>query len=859
MRTLFLAAASLVFSFAVSPVSACPDQESSVPLVSRIEFSGLRRISAETLRAHISSRVGQPLDRAKIEADVRALDRLEWFDAISVETYLAADPGEEKRAPGLRIVFRMEESSFLAGVEFRGSRALARDRIQAMLNERRIALPVAKPVRRADLWHAARIIEHSLADLGYAEARVRVRLEAVPTAAARAIFEIEDGPRIPAGRVTFSGVHAFPESSLRRTMKGVAPGAHFASLRGKNIYTPERLAEDLDRLEQFCRDHGYPQARIGRPEIQLRQEPVHQGFLWLRRRPAPRFQISIPVDQGAPYRFGSVGIEGLALSPNLKERVDALPEIRALESGGLFSQEKLERARESVTQVLSRTATREWERIAEGELTPAGAGSRVPSSSRGAPLLPEVDVALKSDSAKRTVQVTLRLREAHPYIVRRLEFSGQRRFSDRYYRRHIGLDEGDAFDPEKIETGLAQLARAGYIRPLKKQDLSVRLDETRHTADVAVRVEEIGRQKISLVGGHAGLGSTAGIVYNIFDLLGGEEFLTGHLERGPDSLQALLSVTKEAVFGTRVSLGLSVFQNIVRPNLPYAGRRRHLFTSKITGLTLATTIPVSPGDTLGLTYGITRTSTKYHLPLPPDISGIVNPALSASATSSSLGWHWSHEAAGERLAAESSVSGGWLGGTENQIRPSLDYARILPDPFSERRNTWAIRGAFAGAASFRGDLPFHDRLFAGEEYVRGFRTGELSPYAAEVSTNADGSPSIHAQSPGADLAGAINAEYRMPVAPRTEVVPFFDTGSGWLLPNWLGPHRPKLLPGTNGAWRASTGVEVRWQVPGIEQTVRVHLSLNPWRLARTFVLPDGSRFHPPDRLLALGWALNSAF
>jgi outer membrane protein insertion porin family len=842
MRNVFLAVITVVHLFSVRSVSARPQPE---PTISRIEFVGLRRIPAETLRSRIASRVGEPLDHAQIAADVRALERLGWFDSIRVKAEPAAASSEVDSAQGLRLEFEMEECPFLAGVEFRGSRILTDDRAQSVLGGARIALPVAKPVNRADLFRASRLLEHSLNDLGYPMGRVRLRLVAVPTAAVRAVFEIDDGPRINVAHIKFSGDHAFPEEILRRQMKRAAPAALLAGLRDKSIYTSEGLEEERKRLENFYHDHGYAQARVAPPEVQILQDPVRQGFLWLRRRNVPRFHITIPVDEGIAYRFGRVWLEGDSVTAGLKERLAALPEIRALRAGGSFSQEKVDRARDTVKQVMAH----EWRQTK----------AHVPSASRSDSLLPEVDAALKLDPDERAVHVTLSVRQEHPYVVRRLEFSGQRRFRDRYYRRHIGLVEGDAFDAEKIESGLAQLAREGYIRPPKKEDLSVRLDEARHTADLAVRIEELGRQKISFVGGHSALGNTAGIVYNLFGLLGGEELLTGHLECGPESLEAILRVTEEAIFGTRISFGLSVFQNVVRPSLPYAGRRQHLFTSRSAGLTLAAAAPLSETDTLGFTYSVTQNATQYHLPLPAEISGIVNPSLSASATNHSLGWHFAHDSRRDRLVAESSVSGGWLGGTTNQIHPSADYVRRLPDHLTQERNTWVIRGAFAGTASFRGDLPYHDRLFAGDDYVRGFRTGELGPYAVVASHDAGGNDTFHAQSSGADLVGAVNTEYRMPVAPRTEIAPFFDSGAGWLLPNWIGPQRPTLLTGTNGVWRTSTGVELRWQIPRVAQLLRVHFAVNPMRLTRALELPDGSRFHVPDRLLALGWALGSPF
>ncbi len=172
---------------------------------------------------------------------------------------------------------------------------------------------------------------------------------------------------------------------------------------------------------------------------------------------------------------------------------------------------------------------------------------------------------------------------------------------------------------------------------------------------------------------------------------------------------------------------------------------------------------------------------------------------------------------------------------------------------------WAFRGYFTGVSSYHGELPLHARLFPGEELVRGFRTGELAPYALVTTTHADGSTSFRAQSPGADLVGGVNAEYRVPVMPRTEAAAFFDAGSGWLLPGWLGSTRPTLLEGTNGALRSSTGVEMRWRIPGLEQPLRVHYAFNPLRLSSAILFPDGTHFHPPNRRTALGWAFGSVF
>src|SRR6266481_8928665 len=66
-------------------------QASPPPLsgtIEEIRFVGLRRLSPETLHIRTSSRVGEPLDQATIERDIRALAVLGWFDFVTAEVSL---------------------------------------------------------------------------------------------------------------------------------------------------------------------------------------------------------------------------------------------------------------------------------------------------------------------------------------------------------------------------------------------------------------------------------------------------------------------------------------------------------------------------------------------------------------------------------------------------------------------------------------------------------------------------------------------------------------------------------------------------------------------------------------------------
>jgi outer membrane protein assembly factor BamA len=224
-----------------------------------------------------------------------------------------------------------------------------------------------------------------------------------------------------------------------------------------------------------------------------------------------------------------------------------------------------------------------------------------------------------------------------------------------------------------------------------------------------------------------------------------------------------------------------------------------------------------------------------------------------------VGLGWTHDAGSERFSIVNSISGEWLGGTDNVIRSNEEYARIFPDPFFNHQNAWAFRTTFSGSGSYQGDMPLYARLFSGDAQVRGLNTGELGPYAVVPSMLSSGKQVYSAVPAGANVVSGANVEYRVPFGGGAQAAAFFDLGSGLLLPNWLGRTRPTLLDSTNGILHGSVGIELRWTVPGIQVPVRAYYSVNVLRLNRFLQLTDGSLFHAHNRLFAFGWALGTLF
>ena len=341
------------------------------------------------------------------------------------------------------------------------------------------------------------------------------------------------------------------------------------------------------------------------------------------------------------------------------------------------------------------------------------------------------------DPDNNSVRVTLNLSDTPPYLIRRIEFQGLHKFSDRYVRRRIPLREGHPVDERALESGLLRLARTGYFKPVHKEDIHVQFDDANHTANVSIHLEEIGQQRASLVGGHGQFGSTLGIAYTVFDLLNREELLSSQIEGGPESLQLMLGLAKEGIFGTRASLAFSVFNHVLRPRFARSAQGP-FFSSHSEGINIPWTYALTNTDSLGINYTLSRTTTEYPAASPPPATGVTVGDVRSRISSRTLGVGWARDTGNERVLFSDSASGGWLGGGENMVRSSGEYAHIFRDPIFAPSDAWAFRTTFSGAGSYRGDMPLYSRFFSGDEFVRGLREGDLGPYALTSKMTASG-------------------------------------------------------------------------------------------------------------------------
>ncbi len=87
-----------------------------------------------------------------------------------------------------------------------------------------------------------------------------------------------------------------------------------------------------------------------------------------------------------------------------------------------------------------------------------------------------------------------------PYRVGRVQFSGNRHYSDAFLRRHLLLDEAALFDERRLRQSLARLNRTGLFENLDERSVDIRRNPQTGIADVRIALVERKRGSWNISG-----------------------------------------------------------------------------------------------------------------------------------------------------------------------------------------------------------------------------------------------------------------------------------------------------------------------------------------------------------------------
>ncbi|MEQ1884550.1 MAG: outer membrane protein assembly factor BamA [Bryobacteraceae bacterium] len=858
-----------------APADSAAEGEPPTNELEAIEFRGVRRVPADTLRAMIFSKRGDMFDPDSVHRDFMALWNTGRFDDIRVE--------REAGRTGWILRFIMVERRIIRSIKYDGNKSVTTSEILDRFKERKVGLTVESQYDPNKVQRARNVLQDYLSERGRQFATVEPELRQVPPSSLEIVFKVNEGPKVKVGNIKFEGNKVYSDLVIRRAMRNLRPTGVPKSILLENVfsksYDSTKLEEDQQRIEMFYKDSGYFMARTTDADVEV----VNVGGgkfrlpLIYMNRPGKRANLDITIDEGRLYRLNTINFVGVKL---FRTPETLMRPVFQMQQGDVFSTAKLRRGFDELRKLYGQFGYIDF--ISEPNLEPQ------PNSDK--------------------IDLTLNFEEGKQFFVRRIDFSGNTTTRDKVIRREMLIDEGDVYNTRLWELSILRLNQLGYFEALKESDAAdIKRDTKTDTVDITLKVKERGKNSIQLNGGVSGIsGSFMGFSYATNNLLGlGETFNLG-TTLGTRTRDVTLGFTEPYFLDRPLQLGFTVFMqrfdyNQAREASVLSGRNlTSLFNqlgnnnllnyvSNSKGFTVFTSYPLKRSFArLGVSYGYstqnirtkTDAATSYYTYLnflqingPNTLDGIATSSITPSFNFNTVN-HPITPTGGKSLSVALQFSGSFLGGNVNMIMPIIDakYFRRGLSP----RHVIGMHLSARYVTGFGGKTapPFNRFFMGGENDIRGFSIWGISPIAfVPVEANAalfnnDGTPrqqrivdangvaqfvnvtqkipSYQLVTPGGDTSIVTNFEYRIPIFGPVTLAAFFDAGMNRLLntsqlkinedriatltrqfPGATFADKAVVAAGTQKI-RASTGLELQVLMPVVNAPFRIYWAYNPW-------------------------------
>jgi len=864
------------------PQATVPIQPSG-QIISSITFRGARRVPQDTLRALITTKVGDIYNEEVLRRDFIALWNTGRFDDIRLE----AEPSRT----GIDLTFVVTERRVVRSIDYQNIHSVTVSEILDRFKDRKVGLSVESQYDPNKVQRAAVVLKEFLAERGRQYATVDPVIEQLPPSSLKVTFNVNEGPKVKVGKIEITGNKALTERQVIRTMKNSHPIGIPYSIILENMfaktYDSEKLEEDKERIRQAYQDQGYFTAKALDETIHMRRTGGEGWRLPLIKSNKPGIfaDITIPVEEGRLYHLHMLNYVGVKL---FRTPESLTPTLFQMRPGDIFSTAKLRKGLENMRNLY-------------GEF---GYIDFVPE--------PSFDIPPNSDQ----IDLTITADEGKQFFVRRLDFSGNTTTRDKVIRREILLDEGDMFNTRLWDLSILRLNQLGYFETLKKEDAAtINRNPQSNTVDITLKVKERGKNSVGLSGGVSGIaGSFIGFNYSTNNFLGLGETLSVETQLGTIMRSVSFGFTEPYFLDRPLQLGFRVYLtrydfNQARQASIFAGYDvspiyNQLGTGNLLnyvqnskGFTASTSYPLKRSFArFGITYGYdisdvkteTNAATNYFQYLyfagvsgPNQLNGVKTSSITPSYTYNSVNSPI-NPTAGRSIYISTSFSGSVLGGNVNTVGPAVDIKYYKPAPWHKRHIlAFHLSGNLISGYGGKEIPPFSRRFIGGEQDVRGFDFYEITPVAFIASSgsvnvlNADGTPrtqkvfvngvstnqnvtmqvpSYQLITPGGDTTVITNFEYRIPIVGPVTLAVFADAAINRILrpdelrmvqsqvdnlnlqfPQAGFDGKVKIAPGTQDI-RASTGLELQVLLPIVQAPFRVYFAYNPAKI-REYLQP----------------------
>ncbi len=530
-NVLHLTIAGLLVLFSWTSSSWAQSDFAAGGRISRILVEGNQRIEAATVVSYLVIEPGDDFDPLTIDLSLKTLFATGLFADVAI---LRRD---------FDLIVAIVENPIINRIAFENNKALDDDDIVE-----EIQLKPRIVYTRAKVQTDVQKIIEMYRRKGRFAATVNPKVIQLPQNRVDLVFEISEGPVTGVRKINIIGNERFDDGDLKDVV-ATAESKWWNLLETNDNYDPDRLAFDREQLRQFYLSKGYADFRVISAVAELTRD--REDFI-----------ITIAVEEGERYKFGTVDIETELEALNS----DALLRLVSFEEGDTYNADQIDEIVESLTFA-------------------AGAAGYA---------FVDVKPRLRRDRDALVIDILFQMAEGPRVYVERININGNVRTLDRVVRREFRLVEGDAYNKILIERSRIRVRGLNYFSEVEvTEEPGTAGDKT--VINVQLQEQSTGELSIG-----AGFSSTDNFIADFSiterNLLGRGQFLRLRLTVSGRRQQIDLRFTEPYFLDRQLAAGFDIFQ--VRTDF----EQESGFKTQSRGIGLRTGFPLTEYSSLGLRY-----------------------------------------------------------------------------------------------------------------------------------------------------------------------------------------------------------------------------------------------------------------
>jgi outer membrane protein insertion porin family len=680
-----------------------------------IKFVGTANVNEQVVRANIQVREGGDLDDSVLDKDIRALYKTGLFEFIEIKR-------EAVDAKTFNLVFEVTPKYRVFAVKYEGNKQVKTRRL-----EKEVKTAPNTALDERQVKDDSEKLKEYYQKEGFNQVSVSYVINRDrSTGLGTVIFRIREGGKVKIREIRFVG-NAHIRTKVLRAQMDTKKWWMFSWLTDTGRFKDDDFQDDLDKLRDYYRDHGFLDVEIPEEKIVF-SYPKKDSLV-----------ITITVTEGRQYRIGEVTFAGNKLhSTLLLKRVAAL----YAKSGAVFSPTKVDKSVERIEDYYGK----------DGYLDTRVRVTRRPN--------------LKTNN----IDLEYNIEESDKFNVESIQIEGNTKTRAVVIIRELILGPGDTFDTVRMKISKNRLENTRFF-----DDVDITPQDTNIPGrrDMRVSVKEGRTGTFTFGAGYSTLERAtvfAQIQQTNFDLFNSHSLFQGDGEKfsikvsiGELSNEAVISFEEPYLFEKVLALGFSIFReqstyvSTYYQELQeggYVNLRKHLF-GLIDGI---------------LTY-------QYEVVDIYNVASSASPIIQFSSGShdiSSVSFELIRDTrdkiisptSGNRLDFITTVAGGPLGGTDSfysfEFKGSQNFKVF--DTQTQVLELVARAGVIDNYGGFA-QLPYYDAFYlGGPQDLRGFEYHEVSPR------------DIYGEPIGGKTYGMFTAEYSVEIVDPIRFAVFYDVG-----------------------------------------------------------------------------------